>query len=186
MWRARLDRLAPPPADPGSAGDLGPDGSEIRIVEAQPVLAHHPVDFRVAEAGGAQALFDGVGLRQHPAVLDLKFAKGLKRPEKTNAIEGYLKGEMTPEERKVWEAAFKEVPDPLSEGAKQEWLERLDGISLSSDALIPFRDNIDRAVRTGVKYVVQAGGSVQDDNVIAAADEYGMVMILSGVRLFHH
>lgn len=125
-------------------------------------------------------------LRQHPAVLDLKFKKGLKRPEKINSIEGYLKGEMTPEERKVWETAFKEVPDPLSEDAKQEWLERLDGISLSSDAFIPFRDNIDRAVRTGVKYVVQAGGSVQDDNVIAAADEYGMVMILSGVRLFHH
>ncbi len=125
-------------------------------------------------------------LRQHPAVLDLKFQKGLKRPEKINAIELYLKGEMTPEERNVWEAAFKEVPDPLSDGAKQEWLAHLDAISLSSDALIPFRDNIDRAARTGVKYVVQTGGSVEDDNVIAAADEYGMVMILSGVRLFHH
>ncbi len=125
-------------------------------------------------------------LRQHPAVLDLKFKKGLKRPEKINAIERYLKGEMTPEEQNVWKAAFKEVPQDLSDEAKREWLRRLDGISLSSDALIPFRDNIDRAARSGVKYVVHTGGSMRDDDVAAAADEYGMVMAISGVRLFHH
>jgi phosphoribosylaminoimidazolecarboxamide formyltransferase/IMP cyclohydrolase len=125
-------------------------------------------------------------LRQHPAVLSLKFKKGLRRPEKINAIELYARGEMTSEEREAWEAAFEEVPSDLGDEAKREWIGRLDGISLSSDAFIPFRDNIDRAARTGVKYVVQTGGSVQDDNVVAAADGYGMTMALSGVRLFHH
>jgi phosphoribosylaminoimidazolecarboxamide formyltransferase/IMP cyclohydrolase len=125
-------------------------------------------------------------LRQHPDVLSLKFKKGLKRHERINAIELYIRGEMTPEERAVWEEAFAEVPNLLSDTAKKDWIGQLDSISLSSDAFIPFRDNIDRAARTGVKFVVQTGGSVQDENVIAAADEYGMLMVLSGVRLFHH
>ena len=93
---------------------------------------------------------------------------------------------MTTEERRVWETSFTEVPDPLSNMAKRDWVNQLDNISLVSDAFIPFRDNIDRAARTGVKYVMQAGGSVQDESVIDAANEYGMVMVLSGVRLFHH
>ena len=125
-------------------------------------------------------------LRQHPDVLDLKFKNGLKRHEKINAIELYIKGEMTTVERRVWETSFTEVPDPLSNMAKRDWVNQLDNISLVSDAFIPFRDNIDRAARTGVKYVMQAGGSVQDESVIDAANEYGMVMVLSGVRLFHH
>ena len=125
-------------------------------------------------------------LRQHPDILDFKFAKGLKRPEKINAIEAYLRGEMTDQERRVWEARFDAVPPPLSADARRAWVGRLRDVVLSSDAYIPFRDNIDRAARTGVAYVVETGGSVRDDEVIAACDEYGMVMAMTGVRLFHH
>ncbi len=125
-------------------------------------------------------------LRQHPAVLDLRFRRGARRPEKINAIELYLKGDMTPEEQCVWRASFRKAPRPLGESSRREWLHRLKGVSLGSDAYIPFRDNIDRAARTGVEYVIQTGGSVQDDAVTAAADEYGMVMVNSGIRLFHH
>ena len=125
-------------------------------------------------------------LRQHPDILDFKFGKGLKRPEKINAIEAYLRGEMTAQERGVWEACFDAVPPPLSADARRAWVGHLRDVALSSDAYIPFRDNIDRAARTGVKYVVETGGSMRDDEVIAACDEYGMVLAMTGVRLFHH
>ena len=125
-------------------------------------------------------------LRQHPTVLGMAFKPNLRRPERINAIELYLRGNMTPSERAAWEAEFEKVPAELTDAEKRAWLDNLQGVSLSSDAFIPFRDNIDRAARTGVAYVVQTGGSVQDDDVTAAADEYGMVMALSGVRLFHH
>ncbi len=133
-------------------------------------------------AGKAEAWY----LRQHPDILNFKFRRGLKRPEKINAIEAYLRGNMTREERRVWEACFDTVPLLLSDDARQAWIGQMDEIALSSDAFIPFRDNIDRAARTGVKYVVETGGSVRDDDVIAACDEYGMLLIMTGVRLFHH
>lgn len=133
-------------------------------------------------AGKAEAWY----LRQHPDILNFKFRKGLKRPEKINAIEAYLRGDMTREERRVWEAYFDTMPLPLSEDARRAWIGQMDDIALSSDAFIPFRDNIDRAARTGVKYVVETGGSVRDDDVIAACDEYGMLLVMTGVRLFHH
>ena len=133
-------------------------------------------------ANKAEAWF----LRQHPAVLNLRFRKGARRPEKINAIDLYLKGDMTPEERSAWRYSFREAPQPIGDTARREWLRRLEGVVLGSDAYIPFRDNIDRAARTGVEYVVQTGGSVQDDAVAAAADEYGMVMVNTGIRLFHH
>ena len=116
----------------------------------------------------------------------MKFAKGLKRPDKTNAIDIYLQEDVTPAELKVWEANFREVPEPLGAKEKGAWLDHLKRVALSSDAFFPFRDNIDRAQRSGVEYLVQAGGSTRDDLVIEAADEYGMLMINSGVRLFHH
>ena len=78
------------------------------------------------------------------------------------------------------------MPQRLSSEDKRSWLDGLEGVALSSDAFFPFRDNLDRAYRSGVKYVVQAGGSIKDADVVAAADEYEMVMIHSGVRLFHH
>jgi phosphoribosylaminoimidazolecarboxamide formyltransferase/IMP cyclohydrolase len=125
-------------------------------------------------------------LRQHPHVRALRFKKGVKRSERINAIDLFLQEEATAAELRAWEASFAEVPQRLSAEEKRSWLDGLEGVALSSDAFFPFRDNLDRAYRSGVKYVVQAGGSVQDDEVVAAADEYGMVMIHSGVRLFHH
>ena len=134
----------------------------------------------------ACAKADNWYLRLHPKVLGMKFAKGLKRPEKINAIDIYLQDDVTPAELRAWEANFREVPERLSAEEKREWLDHLKGVALSSDAFFPFRDNIDRAQRSGVEYLVQAGGSTRDDLVIEAADEYGMLMINSGVRLFHH
>jgi len=125
-------------------------------------------------------------LRQHPKVLEMKFEENLKLPEKINAIEQYLEEELTPSEMEVWQTRFKTVPEPLTSEEKKGWLKELSNVSLSSDAFFPFRDNIDRASRSGVKYVVQPGGSIKDDDVIEAANEYGMVMAFSGVRLFHH
>ena len=125
-------------------------------------------------------------LRQHPHVRALKFKKGLKRSERINAIDLFLQEEATPAELRAWEQNFAEVPQRLSAEEKHSWLDGLEGVALSSDAFFPFRDNLDRAYRSGVKYVVQAGGSIQDAEVVAAADEYDMVMIHSGVRLFHH
>lgn len=125
-------------------------------------------------------------LRQHPRVLELKFRKGLKRAERINAIDLYLQEDATPQELQAWEASFAQVPVRLTAQEKRAWLDKLQGVALSSDAYFPFRDSLDRAQRSGVEYVVQAGGSLRDDLVIAAADEYGMVMVNSGVRLFHH
>ena len=125
-------------------------------------------------------------LRQHPRVRGMKFAESVRRAERINAIDLYLQEEATPAELKAWEANFVEVPERLTSNEKREWLGQLKGVALSSDAFFPFRDNIDRASRSGVEYLVQAGGSVRDDLVIEATDEYGMVMVISGVRLFHH
>ena len=125
-------------------------------------------------------------LRQHPRVRGMKFEEGVRRTERINAIDLYLQEEATPAELKAWEANFAEVPERLTSEEKREWLDRLKGVALSSDAFFPFRDNIDRASMSGVEYLVQAGGSVRDDLVIEAVDDYGMVMVISGVRLFHH
>ena len=86
----------------------------------------------------------------------------------------------------VWEGIFTEKPEPLTREEKRAWLDTLDGVSLGSDAFFPFGDNIERAKRSGVCYVAEAGGSVRDDNVIATCDKYNMVMAFTGIRLFHH
>ena len=125
-------------------------------------------------------------LRQHPAVLDLPFKPDLKRPERDNAIDQFLRDDVTPNEKANWDAIFVQTPEQLSPDEKHEWLSGLDSVSLGSDAFFPFRDSIDRAAASGVKYVLEPGGSTRDDIVIQAADEYGMTMVFSGVRLFHH
>ncbi|MFO7612800.1 MAG: phosphoribosylaminoimidazolecarboxamide formyltransferase [Clostridia bacterium] len=125
-------------------------------------------------------------LRQHPAVLGLKFKKGIKRPERDNAVDMYLQDCLTSRERAYWEEFFDEVPEQLSDGEKAEWIAKMDGVSFGSDAFFPFRDNIDRAYRSGARYIVQPGGSVRDDIVIEACDEYGIAMACTGIRLFHH
>jgi phosphoribosylaminoimidazolecarboxamide formyltransferase/IMP cyclohydrolase len=125
-------------------------------------------------------------LRQHPVTLALKFREGLGRPERDNAIDGFLRDDLAPAEDEFWRTAFAEVPMRLTAADKRAWLDTLTGVAMGSDAFIPFRDNIDRAAMSGVKYVVQPGGSVRDEDVVAAAEQYGMLMALSGVRLFHH
>ena len=125
-------------------------------------------------------------LRTHPKVLDMIFVPKLPRPQKINAIEQYLGGQMSPEEHKSWETNFSESPPSITEEEKKTWLADLSGVSLSSDAYIPFRDNVDRAARTGVQYIVQTGGSMRDEDVIQACNEYGITMVLSSIRLFHH
>jgi phosphoribosylaminoimidazolecarboxamide formyltransferase/IMP cyclohydrolase len=125
-------------------------------------------------------------LRLHPMVRALDFKKGTSRTEKANAIDLYLEEDATEAEIAAWRVNFNTVPAPLSKEEKQEWLARFDSVALSSDAFIPFRDNIDRAARSGVRYVVQTGGSSRDEGIIRAADEYGMVMVFTGLRLFHH
>ena len=125
-------------------------------------------------------------LRQHPRVLNLPFRPKLGRPERDNAIDQYLLDQLTPAEEAVWQQSFSEVPTRLTANEKREWLDKLTGVTLGSDAFFPFRDSIDRAQQSGVSYVAQPGGSVRDDIVIEACDEYDMVMALTGTRLFHH
>jgi phosphoribosylaminoimidazolecarboxamide formyltransferase/IMP cyclohydrolase len=125
-------------------------------------------------------------LRQHPAVLGLKFLPGVKRPDRDNAIDQFLRDDVTPAEKAGWKDIFTEMPRPLTAEEKRDWMNGLSGVVLGSDAFFPFRDSIDRASQSGVQYVLQPGGSNRDDAVIQACDEYGMVMVFSGIRLFHH
>jgi phosphoribosylaminoimidazolecarboxamide formyltransferase/IMP cyclohydrolase len=125
-------------------------------------------------------------LRQHPTILGLKWRKGIGRAGRNNAIDLYLQERLNSFEKENLKAALEKVPPQLTYDQKREWLNKLRGVSLSSDGMIPFRDTIDRAHESGVGYVVQPGGSIRDKDVIKACDDYGMVMAFSGVRLFHH
>lgn len=126
-------------------------------------------------------------LRQHPKTLALEFKEGLGRPERDNTIDIYL-GD-TPEEvlaDDVWQNFFATRPAPLTAEEKKAYLSQVSGVSLGSDAFFPFGDNVDRAARSGVTFIVQPGGSVRDDHVIATCNKHNMVMVFNGVRLFHH
>jgi phosphoribosylaminoimidazolecarboxamide formyltransferase/IMP cyclohydrolase len=125
-------------------------------------------------------------LRQHPRVLNLPFREGIKRPERDNAIDQFLLNGLTPAEEKHWLQSFSQPPVRLTAAEKQDWISQFSGVTLGSDAFFPFRDSIDRAAQSGVTYVAQPGGSVQDNVVIEACNEYGMAMALTGTRLFHH
>jgi phosphoribosylaminoimidazolecarboxamide formyltransferase/IMP cyclohydrolase len=125
-------------------------------------------------------------LRQHPDVMNLSFKADVKRPERDNAIDQFLRDDVTPNEKAGWKEVFVQTPRRLTPDEKREWLSGLDSVSLGSDAFFPFRDSIDRAAVSGVKYVLEPGGSARDMDVIQAANQYGMTMIFSGVRLFHH
>jgi phosphoribosylaminoimidazolecarboxamide formyltransferase/IMP cyclohydrolase len=154
------------------------DGQAIGIGAGQQSRIH------CTRLAGSKA--DRWWLRQHPTVLDLPFKKELGRPERNNAIDLFLEDGLSAAEEKAWLDCFDRAPVRLDAAAKRAWLGKLQGVSLASDAFFPFRDNLDRASQTGVRYVSQPGGSVRDDLVIAAADEYGMAMAFSGLRLFHH
>ena len=117
---------------------------------------------------------------------DIRVTRGYTLTANFNAIDGFLRDDLAPAEDEVWREAFAEVPTRLTVADKREWLGTLTGVAMGSDAFIPFRDNIDRAAMSGVTYIVQPGGSVRDQDVVDAADQYGMLMALSGVRLFHH
>lgn len=125
-------------------------------------------------------------LRLHPKVLNLKFKKGVSRGEKATAIDVFLEENATPEETDTWFRLFEEVPEPLTREERWQWISRFEGICLASDGFIPFRDNLDRAFRSNVQFVIQPGGSTRDEGIIRAADEYGMVMVFTGLRLFYH
>jgi phosphoribosylaminoimidazolecarboxamide formyltransferase/IMP cyclohydrolase len=125
-------------------------------------------------------------LRQHPRVLSLPFRKGLDRVDRDNAVDQFLRDDLTDAEEALWRTQFEHVPPRLSADEKREWLKTLRGAALASDAYIPFRDNVDRAHASGVEYIAQPGGSQRDEEVIAACDDYGIAMALTGLRLFHH
>lgn len=125
-------------------------------------------------------------LRQHPRVLELPFKEGISRPERDNAVDQFLREDVTLAEKENWQRIFTTVPAALTREEKEEWLSGLEEVAMGSDGFFPFRDNIDRAYKSGVKYVLQPGGSIRDRSVIDACNEYGMVMVFSKVRLFHH
>ena len=127
-------------------------------------------------------------LRQSERVLSLQFAEGIGRPDKNNIIDLYLsdRDADTVLGDDVWQKYFAVRPEPFTREEKDAYLATVSGVTVGSDAFFPFSDNIDRAAKSGVTYVVEPGGSIRDDLVIEAADKYGMVMSFTGMRLFHH
>jgi phosphoribosylaminoimidazolecarboxamide formyltransferase/IMP cyclohydrolase len=121
-------------------------------------------------------------LRFHPKVAKLPFKSGVKRVDRTNARIHYIDNTLSSSDLEL----FDKIPEPLTPQEKDDWMRELQGVSMSSDAFFPFRDSIDVASRLGVKYVAQPGGSIQDENVVSACNEFKMVMATTGVRLFHH
>ena len=126
-------------------------------------------------------------LRQSPQVLGLQFVDGIGRADRDNSIDLYI-GEdyMDVLAEGAWQKIFKEKPAVFTREEKRAWLDQMSDVALGSDAFFPFGDNIERAYKSGVKYVAQPGGSVRDDNVIETCDKYGMTMCFTGIRLFHH
>ena len=126
-------------------------------------------------------------LRQHPKVMGLPFVDGIRRADRDNTIDVYISDDYDDVLREgTWQQFFTTRPEPLSREEKKEWIAQNTGVALGSDAFFPFGDNIERAHKSGVQYIAQAGGSVRDDHVIATCDKYGIAMAFTGVRLFHH
>ncbi len=126
-------------------------------------------------------------LRQHDKVLALPFKPELSRPDRDNVIDGYInKNEEDVCADGIWQKYFTVQPEPLTDAEAKAYLSTIDGVSLGSDAFFPFSDNIERAKRSGVKYIAEPGGSIRDDLVIECADKYGMAIAFTGMRLFHH
>lgn len=125
-------------------------------------------------------------LRQHPITIGLPFRSGLRRPDQDNGIDLYLRDDVTETELERWKQLFEKTPARLTQEQKQQWLGDFRSAVLGSDGYIPFQDSIDRAVQSGVRWVVQPGGSNRDAEVIAACDEHEVAMAFTGIRLFHH
>ncbi len=155
------------------------DGQAIGIGAGQQSRIH------CTRLAGSKA--DNWFLRQSPQVMGLEFVEGLGRADRDNAIDVYMGDEyMDVLADGVWEKTFREKPPVFTREQKQEWLSKMEGVTLGSDAFFPFSDNIERAKKSGVKYIAQPGGSVRDDAVIECCNKYGMVMAFTGIRLFHH
>ena len=130
---------------------------------------------------------DNWWLRQNPKVLALPFKDSIRRPDRDNTIDVYISDDYDDVLAEgIWQAFFTEKPEPLTREERKAWLTKLDKVSLGSDAFFPFGDNIERAHRSGVEYIAQAGGSIRDDNVIETCNKYGIAMAFTGLRLFHH
>ena len=125
-------------------------------------------------------------LRQHPAVLELPFAADLRRPDRDNAIDLYIADSTAFTQNGGWQGVFTVCPPELTPEMKAEWIAKMSGVTLGSDAFFPFGDNVERARQSGVQYIAQPGGSIRDQQVIDTCDRYGMVMCFTGIRLFHH
>ncbi len=155
------------------------DGQAIGIGAGQQSRVH------CTRLAGQKA--DNWFLRQSPQVLNLPFLDKIKRVDRDNAIDVYMGDEcMDILADGEWQKFFKEKPEVFTREAKRAWLDQMKDVTLGSDAFFPFSDNIERAYKSGVKYIVQPGGSVRDDAVIECCDKYGMAMIFTGIRLFHH
>ena len=130
---------------------------------------------------------DNWWLRHHPKVLGLQFVDSIRRPDRDNAIDIYMSDEYEDVLAEgVWQNTFKVKPEVLSADEKKAWIATQIGVTCGSDAFFPFGDNVERARKSGVKYIAEPGGSIRDDHVIATADKYDMVMVFTGMRLFHH
>lgn len=155
------------------------DGQAIGIGAGQQSRVH------CTRLAGTKA--DNWFLRQAPQVLNLEFVDGIKRADRDNAIDVYIGEEyMDVLADGIWEKTFKVKPPVFTSAQKRAWLDQMTGVSLGSDAFFPFGDNIERAHKSGVRYIAQPGGSVRDDNVIETCNKYGIAMAFTGIRLFHH
>ena len=155
------------------------DGQAIGVGAGQQSRIH------CTRLAGSKA--DNWMLRQHPKVLGLQFVDGIRRPNRDNAIDVYISDEYEDVLAEgVWQETFKVKPEVLTREEKKAWIATMTGVSVGSDAFFPFGDNIERAKRSGVSYIVEAGGSVRDDNVIETCNKYGIAMAFCGIRLFHH
>lgn len=155
------------------------DGQAIGIGAGQQSRIH------CTRLAGSKA--DTWWLRQCPKVMNLPFKPGIRRADRDNTIDVYVSEEHDDILREgVWQQFFTEKPAVLTREEKREWIAKNNNVALGSDAFFPFGDNIERAHKSGVQYIAQAGGSIRDDNVIETCDKYGIAMAFTGVRLFHH
>ena len=155
------------------------DGQAIGIGAGQQSRIH------CTRLAGSKA--DEWWLRQSPKVMALPFKEGIHRADRDNCINVYLSEEWEDLlQEGVWQQFFTRKPEPMTRGEKKAWIAKNTDVALGSDAFFPFGDNIERAHKSGVRYIAQAGGSIRDDNVIDTCDKYGIAMTFTGVRLFHH